>query len=199
MVKGIVTENLLPLEGESFYFPNFISSEKAQSYFEFILKETSWREEKIKLFGREIMQPRKIAWVGDPGVTIRYSGLILQPEPWSASLQEIRELLQDSCKEKFNGVLINLYRNQNDSMGWHSDDEKELGSKPIIASLSLGETREFQLKHKTESRLKVKINLEHGSLLLMKGETQKFWKHSLPKKTRPLGPRINLTFRKMLF
>ncbi len=190
-------KNHLQKDGECFLIENFLKKEEADSYYNQLFKDVNWREDEITLFGRKVMQPRLVAWYADPGKRLRYSGLTLEPNKWLSSLTKIKQNLQEFCNHEFNGVLVNLYRNQKDSNGWHSDDEKELGKEPLIASLSLGETRDFLLKHKKDEDLKIKIPLKAGSLLIMGGKSQQCWKHCLPKRTPELGPRINLTFRKI--
>lgn len=161
-----------------------------------LIDATPWRAEAITVWGRKFLQPRLIAWYGDAGTGYSYSGLGLDPLPWTARLQLLREIVQSKVEVRFNSVLLNYYRDNRDSMGMHSDDEPELGFQPVIASLSLGETRTFVLKHKTRPNLKpIRLDLPSGSLLLMKGDTQKFWKHGIEKQAKPCGPRINLTFR----
>lgn len=164
-----------------------------------LIEEVPWRAEEIVLWGKRYPQPRLIAWVGDPGANYTYSGTTFVPLPWSPLMADIRAGVEAATKARFNSVLLNYYRNHRDSMGFHSDDEPELGNNPIIASLSLGETRTFILKHRTRKHAKaMRIELESGSLLLMKGETQKNWKHGIDKLSRPCGPRVNLTFRRIL-
>lgn len=190
--------NQLPKQGEVFYFPGFYGPEESLDFYKRLQSEIPWKEEPITIFGKKIMQPRLISWHGDSGTFYKYSGLQLTPEPWTSSLEKIKNNIENYCDRSFNSALLNLYRNQQDSNGWHSDDEKELGEKPFIASVSFGETRDFLLKHKAEKDLKVKISLEPGSLLIMAGKTQECWRHTLPKRARELGPRINLTFRRIL-
>ena len=172
--------------------------ESANDLLDELIKATPWRHEAITVYGKKHMQPRLIAWYGDPGQKYSYSGIALEPLPWTNTLSRIRWVIQDFVGEQFNSVLLNYYRDHRDSMGFHSDDEKELGPTPIIASLSLGATRTFVLKHKTRPGLKpVRLELSPGSLLLMKGITQKNWKHGIDKQTKPCGPRVNLTFRRI--
>ena len=187
--------NLLPKQGEVYYLPGFLSAEESLGFYHRLLEEIEWLEKPIMIFGKKMMQPRLVAWHGDKDASYKYSGLKLTPKPWTSDLLDLKQRVEESCKSSFNSVLLNLYRNETDSNGWHADDEPELGDNPIIASLSFGETRDFLLKHKTQKDLKTKIPLENGSLLIMRGETQRFWKHCLPKRTRNLEPRINLTFR----
>ncbi len=170
----------------------------AQNFLDAFLGDTPWRQESVTIYGKKIPQPRLIAWYGDPGQRYSYSGIALEPLPWTTTLVEVRERVQTLSGEKFNSVLLNYYRDHRDSMGFHSDDERELGPTPVIASLSLGATRTFILKHKTRAELKpVRLALPSGSLLVMKGLTQKNWKHGIDKETTPCGPRVNLTFRRI--
>ena len=157
-----------------------------------LLRETPWREESVFVYGKRHLQPRLTAWYGDASYT--YSGLRLAPLPWTALLLEIRAAVEAACGRRFNSVLLNRYRNEHDSMGMHSDDEPELGKDPAIASLSYGATRSFILRHKRDKRT-VRLPLEDGSLLLMSGQLQRNWLHGINKSTRPLGERLNLTFR----
>ena len=157
-----------------------------------LLAETPWREESVFLYGKRHLQPRLTAWYGDASYT--YSGLRLEPLPWSALLLDIRAAVEAACGHRFNSVLLNRYRNGRDSMGMHSDDEPELGSDPVIASLSYGATRTLILRHKRHKHT-LKLPLTDGSLLLMAGSTQQAWLHGINKSARPLGERINLTFR----
>ncbi|KQQ88358.1 alpha-ketoglutarate-dependent dioxygenase AlkB [Massilia sp. Leaf139] len=160
--------------------------------FERLLHETPWREESVIVFGKRHLQPRLTAWYGDASYT--YSGLRLEPLPWTPLLMEIRAAVEAACGEAFNSVLLNRYRNGRDSMGMHSDNEPELGEEPAIASLSFGATRTFILKHKN-NRQSLRLPLEDGSLLLMRGQLQRYWLHGINKSALPLGERINLTFR----
>jgi alkylated DNA repair dioxygenase AlkB len=163
-----------------------------------LIERTPWRSEAITLYGQQYQQPRLTAWYGDPGTRYTYSGLALEPMPWTELLSDVRRRVEALTEASFNSVLMNYYRDHRDSMGMHSDDEPELGRNPVIASLSLGEQRTFVLKHKFMKDLKpVNILLASGSLLLMKGATQHHWKHGINKLTRPCGPRVNLTFRQV--
>ena len=157
-----------------------------------LLNETPWREESVVVYGKRHLQPRLSAWYGDASYT--YSGLRLEPLPWTELLLAIRTAVEAACDHRFNSVLLNRYRNERDSMGMHSDDEAELGFDPVIASLSYGATRSFILRHKRDKRT-VRLPLEDGSLLLMSGQLQRHWLHGINKSTRPLGERLNLTFR----
>lgn len=187
--------HLLPLPDAEVYFaPDFVPAPQRDVYFERLMQEVNWQQDCIKMFGRELPMPRLTAWYGDKGYT--YSGLQNKPQPWLPVLQELRELVQQASGNQYNSVLLNLYRSGQDSMGWHADDEPELGREPSIASLSFGGERRFSLKHRTRKDLKpTTLTLSHGSLLLMQGPTQHHWLHHIPKTARPVQPRINLTFR----
>lgn len=148
------------------------------------------------MWGRKMRQPRLTAWYGDAGSRYAYSGIELDPLPWTPLLGEIKARIEAAVGSNFNSVLLNYYRDHRDSVGFHSDDEPELGARPVIASLSLGEERTFILKHKQSKTAEpVRLRLASRSLLLMKGDTQHYWRHGVPKETRPCGPRVNLTFR----
>lgn len=161
--------------------------------FDYLYIETPWEQRTIHIYGRDTPEPRLTCWYGDFGYG--YSGNNRIALPMTAMIKNLRDEMQDLTKSSFNGVLLNLYRNGTDSVGYHSDDERELGSNPVIASLSLGAERSFVFKHKTKSIDNVKIDLVHGDVLVMRGKTQTHWKHAIPKTNRVVGPRINLTFR----
>jgi len=152
-----------------------------------------WRQEEIRMYGKVHPVPRLSCWLGEDGHTYRYSGIEHHPEPWGVAAP-LLEKLQASTGGRFNSALANLYRSGADSVGWHADDERELGPRPVIASLSLGGTRRFIMRHRA-SRQKLEISLTAGSLLWMGGETQRHWEHTIPRTKRPVEPRINLTFR----
>lgn len=164
--------------------------------FERLRLETDWRQEEVLVWGKRHAQPRLTAWYGDPSRSYSYSGITMNPTEWTDLLLAIRYELEFVTGAEYNSVLLNLYRDNNDSMGFHSDNERSLGEKPVIASLSYGESRTLVFKHKKNStRSPVSVELTSGSLLLMKGETQRFWKHGINKERDRRGPRINLTFR----
>lgn len=190
---------VLPMQNASVcYYPNFYQELEALTFQKKIQEETTWQEDDIKLFGKTYKQPRLTALYGDKDKTYSYSNIKMTPNLWTPTLLKIKEDIEYITKEAFTTVLLNLYRDGNDSNGWHSDNEKELGNDPFIASLSFGAKRTFHFKHKQDTSLKFKIDLGHGSLLVMGGETQTFWKHQIPKSKRVLAPRINLTFRKII-
>jgi alkylated DNA repair dioxygenase AlkB len=177
------------------YYPNFIDREKSNMLYEKLINEIPWQQDDITVFGKTHPQPRLTALFGNEGKPYCYSNIVMQPHAWSPLLMFIKMELEKVCDENFTTVLLNLYRNGKDSNGWHSDNEKELGRNPIIASISFGAERAFHFQHNSIAEAKQKIILENGSLLLMKGETQHFWKHQIPKTTKEIGSRINLTFR----
>ncbi|MGY5850313.1 alpha-ketoglutarate-dependent dioxygenase AlkB family protein [Salegentibacter sp. F14] len=179
------------------YLPEFFAPEMANYYYESLQESIPWKQDSIKLFGKEHPQPRLSAFFADPDVNYAYSGLKLKPKEFSKEILEIKKNVETFCKCTFNSCLANFYRTGQDSMGWHSDDERELGKNPVIASVSFGAERIFHLKNKHDKNLKQQILLGHGSLLIMEGATQHHWKHQLPKTKKNLAPRLNLTFRKI--
>lgn len=186
----------LPISNaEIFYYPNFYAQEKSKELFKKLLSETPWQQDDITIFGKTYQQPRLTALYGDNNKQYKYSNIVMHPKLFTNTLLEIKNDVEKICSKTFTSVLLNLYRNGKDSNGWHSDNEKELGNLPLIASLSFGAKRVFQLKHITETSQRYKIELENGSLLIMGGDTQTNFKHQLPKTMRPLTQRINLTFR----
>ncbi len=195
-------QNLLPKDGEVYLFPTFFSGEDSDRYFKTLLTEVPWKHEPIVLFGREIMQPRLTAWYGDSDENAShrysYSGITMQANPWTPTLLEMKRRIEPVTKTCFNGALLNQYRDGKDGVGWHRDSEKELGQNPVIGSVSLGATRTFRLRHKQEKNLTVSVDLAHGNFLLMRGSTQHYWEHCVPKTKRPIGTRVNITFRILL-
>ncbi|MGB4073131.1 alpha-ketoglutarate-dependent dioxygenase AlkB family protein [Pseudomonas sp.] len=157
--------------------------------------QTPWQQPQVQIYGRQLPVPRLVAWYGDAEASYRYSGLTHQPLPWTPLLAEIRAQVEQAVGRPLNGVLLNYYRDGQDSMGWHSDDEAELGANPLIASLNLGGTRRFDLRRKGQSRIEHSLELNHGSLLVMRGSTQHYWQHQVAKTRSPCAPRLNLTFR----
>lgn len=188
-------KNFLPEKGELFYVESFIEPDLATSYFNTIKSFANWRQDTIKIFGKEVLQPRLVAWHADPDVDYGYSGKRLTPGPWSRELLEIKNQVEHFFNSKFNSALLNLYRNGSDSMGWHRDNEKELGKNPVIASVSLGESRRFLIREKENKKSKLELNLGSGSLVVMAGECQSYWEHSVPKTAKEKFERINITFR----
>ena len=202
------------------YYPDFLSEKLAENYMETLcavnnhnwkqidwrtnegedlkaidFAHINWQHNQIKLFGKTIYEPRFSAWYGDNHASYTYSGVERRPVAWTPLLQKIKQDIEQIVSRTFNSVLLNWYRDGQDSMGWHADDEKELGNNPLIASLSLGANRDFQLHRKTDTKQKVTISIQNGSLLVMGGSLQHHWKHALPKRKNIQKPRINLTFR----
>ena len=180
------------------YYPNFINAKEADKLFELLIDQIPWRNDPITLFGKTYPQPRMTSLHGHTTDSYGYSNIVMQPNPMGKPLLDIEKKLNAFTDETFTTVLLNLYRDGNDSNGWHADNEKELGKNPVIASVSLGAPRFFSLKHNTKKSQRLKIELSHGSLLLMEGTTQHFWKHQIAKTAKVVAPRINLTFRKVL-
>lgn len=177
----------------------FFDLEASDRFFAQLLCEVNWRLEVAQLFNKPIPLPRLSAWYGDMGKSYSYSGIEMQPEAWTENLLEIKTAVEPVAQVCFNSVLLNLYRDGQDSVGWHSDAEPVLGRNPVIASVSFGATRRFSLKHKFRQDLQpIHLDLTHGSLLLMQGSTQHYWVHQVPKTTKLVGQRINLTFRVIL-
>lgn len=190
---------ILPLPDAVFeYYPNFFSKEEADVLFEKLQKETPWQQDDIVIFGKKIAQPRLTCLFGNEGKPYSYSGITMQPQRWNAHLMHIKNEIEITSVHHFTTVLANLYRYEKDSNGWHADNERELGRDPIIASVSFGEERKFQLKHINNREHKLTLNLTHGSLLLMKEGSQIHYKHQIPKDSQPKKERINLTFRTIL-
>jgi alkylated DNA repair dioxygenase AlkB len=187
----------LPMsDGEVIIYHYFFDKETSDSFFQELLAGIDWRQDKIRYYGKEIDLPRLTAWYGDMGKSYKYSGIPMNPETWTPTLLLIKKRIEEEAKVNFNSVLLNLYRNERDGVSWHSDNEPELGENPVVASVSFGQARTLQFQHKVRKDVpRVSVNLTHGSLLLMKGSTQKFWQHQIPKTARALDPRINLTFR----
>lgn len=177
------------------YYPNFFDEKEAGAIFIKLLNMVPWQQFDITVFGKINAQPRLTALYGNAGKPYSYSNIKMEPNPWHLLLQKIKVKIESVAEINFTTVLLNLYRDGKDSNGWHADNEKELGTNPIIASVSFGAERIFQLKHNSDLNLKKSIVLENGSFLLMKGTTQHFWKHQIPKTAKPVGSRINLTFR----
>lgn len=177
------------------YYPNFFPMEEASRYFSALKQSVPWRQDDITVFGKTYAQPRLTALFGNNGKTYSYANITMHPSPFQGALLEIKQKVDTVIGEVFTTCLLNLYRDGRDSNGWHADDEKELGTNPTIASISFGQERYFHLRHKNDKKLKHKILLEHGSLLLMSGETQHHWQHQIPKTAKQIGERINLTFR----
>lgn len=186
-------------DADVFYLRRLELSQPDSHILQRLIAEVPWRAEEVTVWGRLVLQPRLTAWYGDAGANYAYSGIQLRPHPWTPLLLDIKTRIEDAVGATFNSVLLNYYRDHNDSIGFHSDDESELGDRPIIASLSFGEERIFVLKHKRLREAKpLRLRLASGSLLLMAGDTQHCWRHGIPKESRQCGPRVNLTFRRII-
>lgn len=176
----------------------FLSAQIADQLYQSALAWPHWQQHHIKVYGRRHAEPRLGLWCADAGVHYRYSGRDCRACAWPTQLQTLRHLLQNTLQQRFNGVLGNYYRDGNDAMGWHSDDERCLGAQPLIAAISLGAGRDFLLRRKDDHQRKIKLQLQHGSLLLMAGTTQQYWQHALPRRKKVSAARINLSFRHIL-
>ena len=196
---------LFPKTGQAFdlpdakveYFSGMFEERHATSLLDALIGKVEWVQNTIRFYGKESPVPRLEAWYGDAGKSYSYSGIRMDPNPWIDELLEIKKAIEPIAGTRFNSVLINYYRDGRDRVAWHSDDEKELGQNPVIGSVSLGAERRFKLRHKNyrKNGHQAEIMLVHGSLLVMKGPTQHFWKHEVPRTVRSVGKRINLTFR----
>ena len=186
-----------------YLFPNFIKAGQASLLFQHLEKAIAWRQDHIMMYGNALPLPRLQAWYGDQRQKYTYSGIHLTSQNWLPVLDKMKTSLNQQCSEilnqpvEFNAMLANLYRNQQDSVAWHSDDEPELGQQPVIASVSLGASREFKMKHQVSGE-KLTIPLTSGSLLIMAGDTQQYWQHAILKSKKSMAPRINLTFRHII-
>ena len=182
-------------DGELYYDRFFFSNIEANKYFNLLKKEIQWQQDNIKIFGKIYLQPRLTALYANNNKSYSYSNIKMQPITFTPTLFDIKSKIEKRINSQFTSCLLNLYRNGQDSNGWHADNEKELGLNPVIASLSLGAERVFHMKHRNDKKEKVKINLTNGSLLVMRGRTQHHWLHQIPKTRKKVEERINLTFR----
>jgi len=192
------TRQIIDTNGDVAFYPSVFSQEESDQLMLDLIKNIEWKQEPIWMFGKKVMQPRLTALYGDPNVAYGYSGIIMSVYPWNEILLNIKSKVEALSNIDFTHVLLNYYRNGQDSMGWHRDNEKNLGKNPTIASVSFGVSREFQLRKYETKNDKKSILLTHGSLLMMRGETQHFWEHQIPKSNKINNPRINLTFRKVV-
>lgn len=187
--------NLKMIDADVSYYPNFFTKNIADNYFNHLLNNINWKQDNITLFGKTHLQPRLTAFYSINNIAYKYSNIKMEPEPFAGELKNIKNTIESKLKINFTSCLANLYRDGKDSNGWHADNEKELGENPIIASITFGKERFFHFKHKFIKGEKVKLLLQHGSLLLMQGNTQTNWVHQIPKTQKEIGKRINLTFR----
>jgi alkylated DNA repair dioxygenase AlkB len=185
---------IIRTDGEVMLLPNWLSVQKSDAYFSLLRDAIAWQQDKMVMFGKTVQLPRLTAWYGEAGVRYRYSGIVNESTGWIAPLAELAAQVGSVTKATYNGVLCNYYRDGADYMGWHSDDERELGELPTIAIVSLGDERQLAFRHKKTKEKKV-IQLTHGSLLIMRGETQTHWLHTITKTKKPKQERMSLTFR----
>lgn len=188
---------LLPSDGSAVLVPDFLCELDADEFFEGLHSNTPWEQNFIRLFGKEISEPRLSTWHAEANLPYTYSGVPRTPHPWNVPLTALRTACETHIGHTFNGALLNLYRTGQDAMGWHSDDEAVNGPNPVIASISLGAERRFDFRHK-ETRELISVVLPHGSLLVMSGACQTYWLHRIAKTARDLQPRINVTFRHLI-
>lgn len=174
---------------------DFIVADEGMALLRCFVTEVPWRKDTLRVYGREHPLPRLQQWFGDPGRVYTWSGIRMDPLPWTSPVLDVKRRVEDVTGRKFNSVLLNLYRDGADTVGWHADNEPELGEEPFIASVSLGATRDFVLRHTDPAVQRLRLSLAHGSLLLMSGRTQSFWQHALPRRKGVIDPRVNLTFR----
>jgi len=192
------TQNLLPQNGEMYYYNSIFGALESKLFLEDLITNVNWSHEPIIIFGKTIMQPRLTALYGNDGMSYGYSGIRMPANIWSDTLLLIKERVEQITQTSFNVALLNRYRDAKDSMGWHRDNEKELGTQPIIASVSFGAIRAFQVRPYKSKTTPLSMHLDNGSLLLMKGDMQTYWEHQLPKSRQYSGTRVNITFRKVL-
>lgn len=188
-------EQLPIIDGELSLDESFLTIAQADLLLEQLLVELPWRHDELTVFGKSHLMPRQHCFQSSENISYQYSGLVLNAEPYHPKVMQLKRYLEAVTGLEFNAVLINLYRDGHDKMGWHSDDEVELGNNPSIASISLGAMRSFKLRHKNKAAEDINLELAHGSLLLMAGELQRYWQHSLPQRKKVSQPRINFTFR----
>jgi alkylated DNA repair dioxygenase AlkB len=191
-------QNLLPHKGELYYESDFFSEKESEMFFHELKDNSAWSQQEIKIYGKSVMQPRLVGFYGNCGVQYKYSALSLSAVGWNKSLLHIKEKIDKELNLQFNSALLNLYRDGNDSMGWHRDNEKELGIEPLIVSISFGALRKFQLREYKNKLSKVILEPASGSLILMKGVIQENWEHCVPKTKLKVGERVNVTFRNVL-
>jgi len=180
------------------YIPGVFSALESNYLLDHFISKVPWEQKTIKIYNKEIATPRLTAWFGDPGTNYSFTGMRLDPIPWTAELLMMKERVEALSGVRFNSVLLNYYRNGNDSVAWHRDNERILGRNPVIASVSLGQVRNFDIRLQSDHNRKHSIRLENGSYLLMKGDLQEHWEHRIAKSTKPMKPRINLTFRRIV-
>ncbi|SMC58122.1 alpha-ketoglutarate-dependent dioxygenase AlkB family protein [Pedobacter nyackensis] len=190
--------NLLPIPGEVFFYPDFFDAKESDEHFRYLKSAVDWKQDSIRMAGKEVLQPRLTAFYGEKGVSYNSMGFVMKALPWIDVLQSIKQDIEGKFDVKFNSCQLSHYRDGSDYIGWHRDNKKSLGQYPFIASVSFGASRIFQFRHYADKIPIISIELTHRSLLIMKAETQHLWEHRLPKTILPIGPRINLTFRHII-
>lgn len=191
-------QNLLPCQGTVNYYGAVFTKLQADEYYDYLLKNILWKNDEAIIFGKHIITARKVAWYSEKEINYTYSKISRKSHLFTPELMALKQIIENITGQTYNSCLLNLYHNGNEGMAWHSDDEKELIKNGAIASVTFGAERKFAFKHKTTKQT-VTLNLEHGSILVMKDETQTHWLHRLPPTTKVTNPRINLTFRTMAF
>jgi alkylated DNA repair dioxygenase AlkB len=187
--------NILPYDGEALFYPGFLSEAESDFYMKQLLQEYQYKQLLIRIYDKDVLQPRLTAFCGDAGAGLGYSEETLNVQPWTPNLQAIRERVENVGGVKFTHALLNLYRDGKDSVSWHRDKERNWGTEPVIASLSMGAARTFQFRNYEEKAVTRSVELTPGSLLIMKGATQRCWEHQIAKTNKRIGPRLNITFR----
>ncbi|HEY4789030.1 MAG TPA: alpha-ketoglutarate-dependent dioxygenase AlkB [Bacteroidales bacterium] len=187
--------NILPFDGEALFYPDFLTNQECEAYYQHIFYSFTWKQEQIRMYDKDVLQPRLTAFCGEPFLDLRYSNHIVKPQHWTDKILELKQKTEAVAGAKFTNALFNLYRDGKDSVSWHRDNERYLGFDPVIASISLGTTRTFQLRNYSDKTITRSVELTSGSLLIMKGPIQRCWEHQVPKVNKRIGPRINITFR----
>ena len=187
--------NLLPQDGTVNYYGQIFNHEQANQFYQKLLETIDWKNDEAIIFRKKILTKRKVAWYGSEDFEYTYSKTTKKALPWTKELLLIKNKIEAIAEVKFTSVLLNRYRSGQDYVGWHADDEKELGNNPVIGSVNLGATRKFQLRRKDDKQEKFEVELQHGTLLIMRGATQHYWQHQVPKTAHRIGERLNLTFR----
>lgn len=189
--------NILPFEGEALFYPGFLNEKESRFYFAMLINEYEYRQIPVRIYDREVLQPKLTALAGEPGEDLEYSSNILPVQPWTDNLNFLKRKVEEVAGIVFTHALLNLYRDGKDGVGWHRDKEKPWGLDPVIASLSLGAARTFQMRYKENKQIIRSVELTPGGLIIMKGLSQRCWEHRIPKTNKRIGPRLNITFRVM--
>lgn len=195
LAQGI---NILPYDGEALFYPGFLTSEESAYFMKQLLKEYSYKQLMIRIYDKDVLQPRLTAFSGNPGVGLEYSEETLPVQPWSDNLKVLKQRVEKVAKAEFTHALLNLYRDGKDSVSWHRDKERNWGAEPVIASLSMGAARLFQFRNYEDKTITRNVELTPGSLLIMKGATQRCWEHQIAKTNKRISQRLNITFRVLM-